>query len=134
MTNRLALWICFLPGIFFSGYSQLFAQDTKAPVPPTILLWPAGAPLARGSAPEDQPRLTVFMPNLQKTQTGVVICPGGGYGMLATDHEGKQVAQWLNNLGIAAFMLELPPGAQVPSSGSNAGCAARYALCTFSRH
>ncbi|MGC8640725.1 MAG: alpha/beta hydrolase, partial [Isosphaeraceae bacterium] len=36
----------------------------------------------------------------------VVVCPGGGYGMLAVDHEGKQVAQWLNSLGVAAFVLK----------------------------
>src|SRR5205085_5120208 len=36
----------------------------------------------------------------------VVICPGGGYGFLAVDHEGKQVAEWLNSLGVTAFMLK----------------------------
>ena len=35
-----------------------------------------------------------------------MLCPGGAYKMLATDHEGKQVAQWFNNLGVAVFMLE----------------------------
>jgi acetyl esterase/lipase len=70
----------------------------------------------------------VFIPNLQKTQTGVVICPGGGYGMLATDHEGKQVAQWLNNLGIAAFMLEyrLGPKYRHPVQMLDAQRAMRY--------
>ncbi len=36
----------------------------------------------------------------------VVICPGGGYRILAIDHEGYQIAEWLNNLGIAAFVLK----------------------------
>ena len=35
----------------------------------------------------------------------VVICPGGGYSMKATDHEGVQIAKWLNSIGISAFVL-----------------------------
>jgi acetyl esterase/lipase len=35
-----------------------------------------------------------------------VICPGGGYGFLAMDHEGHQIAQWLNSLGVAGFILK----------------------------
>jgi hypothetical protein len=36
----------------------------------------------------------------------VVVCPGGGYAKLAMDHEGRQVAEWLNSLGVAAFVLK----------------------------
>lgn len=39
------------------------------------------------------------------TGTAVIICPGGGYARLAISHEGAQVAQWLNTLGITAFVL-----------------------------
>jgi acetyl esterase/lipase len=35
-----------------------------------------------------------------------VVCPGGGYGALAVDHEGRQIAQWLNARGVAAFVLK----------------------------
>jgi len=38
--------------------------------------------------------------------TAVVICPGGGYWGLAIEHEGSQVAQWLNSLGVTAFVLK----------------------------
>jgi acetyl esterase/lipase len=38
--------------------------------------------------------------------TAVVVCPGGGYGGLAMDHEGHQIAEWLNSLGISAFILD----------------------------
>lgn len=38
--------------------------------------------------------------------TAVVICPGGGYGMLAVDHEGYQIAEWFNNMGVSAFVLK----------------------------
>ncbi len=53
------------------------------------------------------PSLTVWLPPSEKaTGAAVVVCPGGGYGMLAVDHEGTQVAQWLNSLGVAAFVLK----------------------------
>lgn len=38
--------------------------------------------------------------------TATVICPGGGYRRLAYDHEGIQIAKWLNDLGITAFILK----------------------------
>jgi acetyl esterase/lipase len=70
-------------------------------------LWPAGAPGARGGEDGDRPSLTIYLPPKQKaTGTAVVICPGGGYGHLAMDHEGHQVAQWLNSLGVAGFILK----------------------------
>jgi acetyl esterase/lipase len=107
---------------------SLFAQEGNTPPPPVILLWPSGAPLAQGTAPEDQPRFTVYLPKERKTQTAVVVCPGGGYGFLAVDHEGKQIAQWLNNLGIAAFVLEyrLGPKYHHPSQLLDAQRALRY--------
>lgn len=75
--------------------------------PEVVLLWPQGAPLAQGTAPEDQPRITVYMPKQQAlTHPAVVVCPGGGYAGLAMDHEGKQIAAWLNSQGVAAFVLE----------------------------
>ncbi len=36
----------------------------------------------------------------------VIVCPGGGYGILALDKEGHEIAQWLNHLGITAFVLQ----------------------------
>jgi len=38
--------------------------------------------------------------------TAVVICPGGGYQLLAVDHEGRQIAEWFNSLGVSAFVWE----------------------------
>jgi acetyl esterase/lipase len=35
-----------------------------------------------------------------------VVCPGGGYGFLAAEHEGKDVALWLNSLGVTAAVLK----------------------------
>lgn len=73
----------------------------------SLLLWPEGAPEAKGSAEIDQPTVTVFLPDEKKsTGTGVVVLPGGGYSHLAMDHEGYKVARWLNEIGIAAFVVK----------------------------
>lgn len=70
-------------------------------------LWSDGAPGARGSEDGDKPTLTIYLPPSGKaTGAAVVICPGGGYGHLAMDHEGHQIAQWLNSFGVAGFILQ----------------------------
>jgi acetyl esterase/lipase len=52
-----------------------------------------------------QPLLQVFLPKSKPTQSGVLILPGGGYGKVVTNKEGSEAALWLNQLGIAAFVL-----------------------------
>jgi len=53
------------------------------------------------------PTLEPFLPNAATaTGTGVVICPGGAHHILAIDHEGYEVARWLQQRGIAAFVLK----------------------------
>ena len=72
----------------------------------TIRLWDGPAPGATGSGEADVPTLTISLPDASKTTgVGVLVCPGGGYGGLAKDHEGKQIAEWLNGEDIAAFVL-----------------------------
>jgi acetyl esterase/lipase len=63
-----------------------------------------------------KPDIAVFLPS-KKNATGeaVVICPGGGYGILAYDWEGSDIAHWLNSEGIAAFVLKY----RLPGSKSN---------------
>jgi acetyl esterase/lipase len=75
---------------------------------PTVeLLWPQGAPGALGPEDRDRPSLTISLaPADRANGTAVVVCPGGGYGGLALDHEGKQIAEWLNAHGVAAFILK----------------------------
>lgn len=51
------------------------------------------------------PTLTVFIPE-KPNGTSILICPGGGYTFLAINKEGYKVAQWLNTLGIMAFVLK----------------------------
>jgi len=75
--------------------------------PTTLLLWSNGAPGALGDEDRDKPSLTIFLPvKNQANGTGVIVCPGGSYTALASNHEGRQVANWLNSLGIAAFVLK----------------------------
>ena len=60
-----------------------------------------------------RPTLTIFLPDAAKaTGSAVIICPGGGYSILAISHEGYDVAKKLNEAGIAAFVLKyrLPKG------------------------
>ena len=53
------------------------------------------------------PDLTVFLPDPSKASgAAVLICPGGGYGTLAFDHEGNAIAAWLNDNGIAGIILK----------------------------
>jgi acetyl esterase/lipase len=69
-------------------------------------LWPDGAPGALGKEPKDVPTLTPFFPSPDKaTGAAFVICPGGGYQHLAP-HEGEVYGRWLNDCGIAAFVLK----------------------------
>jgi acetyl esterase/lipase len=70
-----------------------------------VLLWPEAAPGALGNEETDRPFFTVHLPKSDRPTSAVVICPGGGYGGLAFQHEGIDCAAWLNELGIAAFVL-----------------------------
>jgi acetyl esterase/lipase len=96
-----------------------FGQVTPAPPPSMasavsqggagkmMLLWLGGAPGALGDEDVDKPSLTVFLPvSANATKTGVVVAPGGGYQHLATEKEGYAIARWLNERGIAAFVLQ----------------------------
>jgi len=82
---------------------QVRAADSR----PVELLWPDGAPGAKGVEDGDKPALTLYLPAKEKANgAAVVIFPGGGYGHLAMDHEGHQIAEWLNSLGVAGFILQ----------------------------
>jgi acetyl esterase/lipase len=82
----------------------LQAQNARADVP-VELLWPNGAPGAIGTEASDQPVIKVFMPDAGKsTGTGIIICTGGSF-QLIMSYEGEHVAQWLNTIGVTAFVL-----------------------------
>lgn len=95
-------------------------SNTKAQIE-IISLYPNGVPGLKGvqikenSQTSDgitrvkditQPALYVYQPKIKTSDAAVIICPGGGYGILAIDHEGYDVAQWFNDRGVTAFVLK----------------------------
>jgi acetyl esterase/lipase len=96
---------------------------------PVVSLWPSGAPGALGAEDVDQPSLTVYRaPAGKATGAAVVVCPGGSYARLAMDHEGRQVAEWLNGHGLAAVVLKyrLGPRYRHPAPLQDAQRAIRW--------
>jgi acetyl esterase/lipase len=94
-------------------------------MPEVLSLWPSGAPGSETWSQREKdylftepwthritrnvtdPTLTLFLPEpAAATGTGVIVCPGGAHHFLAVDHEGYDVARWLNQRGIAAFVLK----------------------------
>ncbi len=105
-TNRARMTKPTLLAVALAAMAILIAPALGAG-PKTELLWPKGAPGAKGDRREDKPALTIYLPQESKAPTAaVVICPGGGYGALAMDHEGHQIAQWFNSLGVAGFIVD----------------------------
>lgn len=91
-------------------------------------LWTPPVPGALDSTPGDTPTLQVFLPEAgHATGASVIVCPGGGYVMLA-DHEGQPVAEWLARNGITAFVLRyrLGPRYRYPVQLGDAQRALRY--------
>lgn len=90
----------------------LFAQET-------IKLWPDEIPFSNGTIGEEEytdaghvrniqdPTITVYLPEKEKaTGAAVVICPGGGYWLLAIQHEGHDIARWFNEFGVAGIVVK----------------------------
>ena len=104
--------------------------------PEIIPLYPNGAPGSEGWTQQEeetrlpdglkvvrnvvQPTLTVFLPDpALASGESVIVCPGGAWIFLAVEHEGSEVARWLNSKGVAVFMLQyrlLPTDDDFPSS------------------
>jgi acetyl esterase/lipase len=107
--------------------TSLAAGAAEFPTDP-LPLWPGAAPGALGDAEKDKPTLTPYWPAPGKaTGAAFIVCPGGGYRMLAA-HEGEAFAHWLNAQGIAAFVLKYrltTGGYFVPSALQDAARAMR---------
>lgn len=85
-------------------------------------------PGALGTTPEDIPVLTAILPTPgMATGSAIIVCPGGGYRMLA-DYEGPLVGDWLAAHGITAFVLRyrLGPTYRYPTQRSDAQRAIRF--------
>ena len=114
-----------LAGVLIIAPLGAKAQSSE---PRVELLWPAGAPGAVGKEDVDRPTLTIYLPSAKPAGTGVIVCPGGGYTHLAIDHEGRQVAEFLNSLGVAGFLLKyrLGPRYRHPAPWQDAQRALRF--------
>ncbi|MBI3836815.1 MAG: alpha/beta hydrolase [Planctomycetia bacterium] len=85
--------------LLFASWQSTVHAESKVE-----LLWPQGAPGAKGETDNDKPTLTISLPPAEKANgTAIIICPGGGYGGLAMTDEG---VEWFNSLGVAAFVLK----------------------------
>ena len=103
--------------------SLFLATTLHGAEPKEILLWPNGAPGSEGKTGDEKvriadngehvlsnihkPSLTPYLPPTDKaTGCAVIVAPGGGHRELWSDHEGHNVARWLGERGIAAFVLK----------------------------
>jgi acetyl esterase/lipase len=117
------LLVLFVQALAFSVHS---AEEK----PPALALWPDRPPGETVSIGEEKdmtkptdgkvagqrvirlgnisrPTITVYRPAKEKeTGTAVIVCPGGGYHILAMDLEGTEVCRWLNDLGVTAVLLK----------------------------
>lgn len=123
--------------LFFFSLPFLFSLNlTMAQEKQEVAIWPSGLPAGsvkldadRAKAlvakekerPNghvlfvDRPTLTLY-PAPKETANGcaVVICPGGGYNVLAWQHEGVELAEWLNSIGVSAFILKYRVPRRIP--------------------
>ncbi|HVK10514.1 MAG TPA: alpha/beta hydrolase [Gemmataceae bacterium] len=105
----------------------VLAAPAVAADPPTFDLWPGAVPGEKGNIGAEmrqppkagenppvvrltnvtKPTVTVYKPAKEKdTGAAVVIAPGGGYTILAYEHEGTQVAEWLQSIGVTGVLLK----------------------------
>ena len=89
-----------------AGLTQPARPAPPPASPQEILLWEDGAPGALGQADTDKPTITAYRAPRGSSGTAIIVAPGGGYGALAIEHEGRQWAYWYNAMGITAFVLK----------------------------
>lgn len=110
-----------------TGLTVTTTDAAAAEFPEPVLLWPDGAPGAKGDEDVDKPTIQVYRAQ-EPNGAGVLICPGGGYGTLATDHEGHQLAVWYQKIGVTAAVLKYRLGRryQHPAPLNDAQRGLRY--------
>jgi acetyl esterase/lipase len=93
-----------------------------------ILLWPNGAPLAKGTAAGDVPKLYYYPASGTGVGSAVIVLPGGGYTHVVMEKEGAVEAKWLAAHGVAAFVLQyrLGPWYRYPVPMMDGARAVRY--------
>lgn len=113
--NNWFLSIMMLIGFIFASFSvsAQVTNDLQKDIPSeTIPLWTGQSPVGDGTFSDQSPAITVFRP-IKGNGTMIVICPGGGYGIVGVNGaEGNLRAKWLNKFGIVGVVLNyrLPQG------------------------
>jgi acetyl esterase/lipase len=95
--------------LLLAAAAAALAQQTPLPIQDgqIIHLWDGTAPGQQGNDDKDIPTITVYLPRSTPAgMSAVIVCPGGSYTNLAMNHEGRQVANFLNSQGIVAFVLK----------------------------
>lgn len=104
-----------LPSLLVLSLLLTASNVSGAPAGRPVRLWEGDAPGARGTSDHDIPTLTPFIPAADektgRATAAVVICPGGGYGVLAP-HEGQGYAEYLSGKGVACFVLKYRLGSK----------------------
>ena len=101
------------------GYEMTAIIDESGLPHDAVALWTEDVPLSEGLTMLDQPILTIHRaPEDIANGAACIVAPGGGYRILASDHEGLQVAKWLNRRGITCFVLRYRVGPKYHSSVS----------------
>jgi acetyl esterase/lipase len=140
--NRLAIAALVLLAILPLAAQQTSPQAAQPASPPraprgtpppagfaqAIVLWPEGAPGAKGTNERDIPKLFTYPTNGAGPHAAVIVMPGGGFTSLKMEQEGAYEARWLAAHGVAAFVLEyrLAPTYLYPSQKDDASRAVRY--------
>jgi acetyl esterase/lipase len=125
MNKTLVSCFVWLVTVFGAG-SVGFGATVSEPIP----LWPKGAPDEKGDVGEEhdttkadgglvagqrvirlgnvsKPTITLYRPAKEKdTGAAVVVCPGGGYSILAMDLEGTEICDWFNSIGVTGVLLK----------------------------
>ena len=83
------------------------APGEQGDIGPERILPPRGEKPVQRVTDVTKPTVTVFRaPEDKRNGAAVLVCPGGGYNILAFDLEGTEVARWLNSIGVTAFVLK----------------------------
>ena len=116
--------------VWTAAFATLSLVILSAAEPAALPLWPGPAPGEKGGLPPEgdttkptdqliagkrlirlgnvsQPTIAVYRPAPEKdTGTAVIVCPGGGYHILAMDLEGTEVCEWLQSIGVTGVLLK----------------------------
>jgi acetyl esterase/lipase len=124
--NKIIAVGCVFLLMILGNHALAFGNSVSNPIP----LWPKGVPDEKGNVGEEQdtttpkgelvagkrvirlanvsqPTITLYRPSKGKANgAAVVVCPGGGYGILAMNLEGTEICEWLNSIGVTGVVLK----------------------------